>query len=82
MSEYISPTSEEKKFRLDVHFGSIEMQQRIVFYGNRMGYKTRKITRDMNGVVTKIGKWDPPSYWIEFPEPVKRSWWARLFGNV
>lgn len=61
-------------------FGSIELQERPVIDGNRIGYECRKVTKDRNGVVTEIGPWHPPLCWIvvEEPQPARRPWWARL----
>ena len=61
-------------------FGSVELQQSVVFDGNRMGYKTRAVTRDRDGIVTNIGDWQPPSFWLVFQEPAHRPWWTRVFG--
>lgn len=72
----------EQMFKLDVVFGTVELQERPVFDGNRMGYECRKVTRDSNGVITDIGPWNAPLCWLVFPEPepVRRPWWVRLFG--
>jgi hypothetical protein len=74
--------TDEPKITIKVLFGSVELQQRTVFDGNRIGYESRKITKDRDGAVTSIGEWQPPLCWLVFPEPEpeRRPWWARLFG--
>jgi hypothetical protein len=65
---------------VNIVYGTIEMQQRMVLDGNRMGYESRTVTKDIDGTVTKIGEWNPPLCWIVFAEPARRPWWARLLG--
>jgi hypothetical protein len=69
---------------VEIVYGTVEIQQRPVLDGSRMGYESRKITKNGNGIVTEIGEWQPPLCWLVFPEPepvqVRRPWWARLFG--
>jgi hypothetical protein len=74
--------TDEPKITIEMLFGTVELQQRRVFDGNRMGYESRKITKDRDGTVTNIGEWQPPLCWLVFPEPepAPRPWWARLFG--
>lgn len=68
--------------KIDMLLGTVELQQCVVFDGRRMGYKTRKVTKDRDGAVTKIGEWQPPLCWLVFQEhePERRPWWARLLG--
>lgn len=71
----------EPMFTMNVIFGTVELQERPVFDGNRMGYECRKVTKDRSGVVTEVGPWNPPLCWLVLPEPEPaRPWWARLFG--
>ncbi|MGL4651553.1 MAG: hypothetical protein ACRC1H_19255 [Caldilineaceae bacterium] len=67
--------------KVDMVFGYVESQQRPVLDGNRMGYESRKVTKNREGIVTKVGDWQPPLCWLVFPEPQPaRPWWKRLFG--
>ena len=67
---------------VNIVYGTVELEERAVFDGDRMGYECRKITKDRSGVVTEIGDWQPPLCWLVFPapEPVRRTWWERLLG--
>ena len=73
----------EPLIAIDVVFGWVELQQRPMLDGNRMGYESRKVTKDRNGIVTKIGEWQPPLCWLVFQEPEPaRPGWSRLFGSA
>ena len=65
----------------DMVFGWVELQQRPLINGNKLGYESRKITKDKNGVITDIGPWIGPLVWlvVHEPEPMIRPWYARLF---
>jgi hypothetical protein len=47
-------------------FGTVELQQRPVRDGNRIGNQVRKIVKDKYGMVIEIGEWDGPYVWMEF----------------
>ena len=53
----------------DMVFGWVEVQQRPLIAGNKLGYESRKITKDKNGVITDIGPWIGPLCWLVVPPP-------------
>jgi len=66
--------TDEPKYRIEMLFGTVELQKRAVCDGNRMGYENRKIRKDRDGIVVQVGEWQPPLCWLVFPEskPVRR----------
>jgi hypothetical protein len=70
------------KFKLNVWYGTVELQQRPVVDGNRFGYESRSIWRDRSDVVQKTSEWERPVCWLVTPELEKpaRSWWSRLWN--
>ena len=63
----------------DMVFGWVEVQQRPLIAGNKLGYESRKITKDKNGVITDIGPWIGPLCWLVVHEPEPRGWpWYAL----
>jgi hypothetical protein len=71
------------KFKIDVWYGTVELQERLVFDDAKgFGYESRSVWRDRSGEVKKTSEWSPPLCWLRFNEPQKprRPWWARLLG--
>jgi len=54
--------SKEQRYKLEDFFGTVEFQRRPV----HEGYQFRTITKDKQGIVTKIGEWDGPYVLMEF----------------
>ncbi len=72
--------TDEPKIKIEMLFGTVELQKRTVLDGNRIGYESRTIRRDRGGIVVEVGEWQPPLCWLVFPEsePVRRPWWTRF----
>lgn len=77
---HVCEPTDEQKYKMEMLFGTVELQKRTVCDGNRMGYESRKIHRDRGGIVVEVGEWQPPLCWLVFPEsePVRRPWWTRF----
>ena len=56
----------------DMVFGWVELQQRPLIAGNKLGYESRKVTKDKNGVITDIGPWSGPLVWLVVPPPEQK----------
>ena len=70
------------EFKIDIWYGTVELQQRPVVEARGFGYESRSVWRDRAGWVQKTSDWAPPLCWLRFDEPAKphRPWWARLFS--
>jgi hypothetical protein len=69
-------------FKIDIWYGTVELQQRPVCDARGFGYESRSVWRDRAGLVQKTSEWSPPLCWLRTGETEKprRSWLARLFG--
>lgn len=62
--------------RLEILFGSVEVQTRLRPEGKTLVGEGRNIKRDMNGKVTEVTEWEPTGLVLSYAnnEPA-RPWW-------
>jgi len=46
-------------------YGFLEIETKPFFKGHSIGYKSRLITKDKNGLVISKKAWEPPLIWVE-----------------
>ena len=52
------------QFKITEVFGTVELEQQAVFDCGCIGYKTRTITKDEQGIVKHVGEWEEPLVWL------------------
>ena len=63
------------KLEVTFGFGEVQSQLRFESPSRLVGY-SRRIDRDRQGVVTRVGEWSPTGAALVFPESEpKRPWW-------
>ena len=75
------------EYKIDVYYGTVEIEQRPLLSAQGFGYETRSVWRNLDGLVEKIGDWQAPLCWLVYDQSdiqkqKTKSWWARLFYDA